>query len=389
MKQGRGQVIRLLRRSVALALVLAVGWITWRTADLTGAALALDALTGDSQLALALLRAQLPGGEQEAVALGPWQRLVLAQSPMLSTPLPVRVAAPEPEPEPDPVPAPQPPVPEEPAPEDREPEPPQIQLPDNVVAQTLKPSAGQTYLTAGDIYIANRAQKEVDTAVLASAPVNITLGEGPQILIVHTHGTEAYTTTGAEDTYVRTDPYRTLDCNYNVVRVGEEMTRVFQEHGFSVIHDTNLYDYPSYNEAYDRSKQAVEQWLRQYPSIQFILDVHRDALEGTDGTVYKVISQEEEGQVAQVMLVVGTDGTGKHPLWQENLTLAMRLQQQLLEDYNTLARPIVLRSSRFNQHLSVGFLLVEVGTHGNSLAEAVCAARLFAESACAVLDGLK
>jgi len=386
MRQAGGQVIRLLRRSVALALVLAVGWVTWRTVDCSGWIPSLDG--SGAGLALSVLRSQLPGAQWEET-LGPWQRLVLVQSPLLSAPLPVMVDAPEPEPEPDPAPVLQPPAQAEPLPEDREPDISQSSQPDNVVAQTLKPSSGQTYLTAGDIYIANRAQKEVDAAVLASAPVNITLGEGPQILILHTHATEAYTPTGEGDTYVQTDRYRTLDCNYNVVRVGEEMTRVFQEHGFSVIHDTNLYDYPSYNQAYDRSKQAVEQWLKQYPSIQIVLDVHRDALEADNGTIYKVISQEEEGQVAQVMLVVGSDGTGKHPLWQENLTLAMRLQQRLLEDYNSLARPIVLRSSRFNQQLSVGSLLIEVGTHGNSLDEAVCAARLFTESACAVLESLK
>ena len=117
--------------------------------------------------------------------------------------------------------------------------------------------------------------------------------------------------------------------------------------------------------------------------------MHRDALAAEDGTIYKAVSPEDDGQAAQVMLVVGTDGTGKHPLWQENLTFAMRIQQQLLDDHETLARPMVLRASRFNQHLSVGSVLVEVGTHGNTLQEALLGARLFAQSAAKVLEGLK
>ena len=101
------------------------------------------------------------------------------------------------------------------------------------------------------------------------------------------------------------DSYRTTDCTHNVVKVGEEIATVFRAHGFQVIHDTTLFDYPSYNGAYDRSKAAVEQWLKEYPSIKIVLDVHRDALIGTDGQVYKLVSQEAGNKVAQVMLVVG------------------------------------------------------------------------------------
>ena len=78
---------------------------------------------------------------------------------------------------------------------------------------------------------------------------------------------------------------RTLDENYNVVRVGDEMERVFTELGLTVVHDRTLYDYPKYNGAYDRSAEAVQRYLEQYPSIKIVLDVHRDALVGEDGTV--------------------------------------------------------------------------------------------------------
>ena len=384
MRGTRGQVMRLARRSLALALALAAVWLAGLTADLSGLTGALGELARDSGLAVALLHSELPPSADEE--LGPWQRLVLGQSPLLAHRREAvsaflqgqQAAAPEPdgEAQPDeddqeaPIPAPQ----------DED---------SSVVAQTMVPVSGQSYLQAGDVYIVDRAGKEVDVAALAAAPVDITLGEGPQILILHTHGSEAYTQSGA-DVYEESDPYRTTDCNFNMVRVGEEMARVFEEHGFTVVHDTNLYDYPAYNGAYDRSLEAAEYWLNQYPTIQIVLDVHRDALAGEDGTVYKAVFQQGDSQAAQVMLVVGTDGAGSyHPLWQENLTFAMRLQQQMAQDCPTLARPMVLRSSRFNQQLSVGSLLVEVGTHGNTLQEALAGARLFAESASRVLEGLK
>ena len=175
-----------------------------------------------------------------------------------------------------------------------------------------------------------------------------------------------------------------------MVRVGEEMAQVFRAHGFQVVHDTNLYDYPAYNGAYDRSQAAVRDWLSQYPTIRIILDVHRDALVGEDGAIYKLVSQENGEKTAQVMLVVGTDAGGAdHPGWADNLALAIRLQRELAADYVSLARPVVLRSSSYNQQLSPGSLLVEVGGHGNTLTEALRGARLFAESASQVFSGMR
>ena len=94
----------------------------------------------------------------------------------------------------------------------------------------------------------------------------------------------------------------------------------------------------------------MKDWLAKYPTIRVVLDVHRDALVGTDGAIYKLISQENEKKVAQVMLVVGTDSGGaSHPGWADNLALAVRLQKELISDYVSLARPIALRSSSYNR----------------------------------------
>ena len=231
----------------------------------------------------------------------------------------------------------------------------------------------------------------VDPAALCESVLTQTIrpaSEGPQILIMHTHGSEAYTMAG-EDIYTETDTSRTNDPNYNMIRVGEEMKAVFESMGFSVIHDTTLYDYPSYTGSYNRSLAGIQSWLAQYPSISVVLDVHRDALIASDGTVYKAVTQVSGENVAQVMLVCGTNDAGlNHPNWQQNLNLAAHIQMNMTAIEPTLARPVNLRSQRFNQHMTACSLLVEVGTSGNTLQEALRGARYFAQAAGAVYQTL-
>lgn len=229
----------------------------------------------------------------------------------------------------------------------------------------------------------------LDVQALAAASVNITLPqEGPQVLIVHTHACEAYTPDGT-DVYLESDTSRTLDTDYNMVRVGREVKAVLEEMGLTVLHDETLHDYPSYNSAYTNSRATVETYLEQYPSIRIVLDLHRDALVAADGTIYKAVTTIDGEPTAQVMLVMGSDNGGNFPLWQENLTLAFQIQKSMDTLYPTLARPITLRSSHYNQYLSTGALLVEVGCHGNTLQEALRGARLFARAAGQVLVDLE
>ena len=261
--------------------------------------------------------------------------------------------------------------------------------PEDIVARTLIPTSTQGYVVSGGVYLYNRTSLEVDLAAAVAAPVEITLAaDQPQVLIVHTHGSEAYTQDG-EDVYEPSDNNtRTLDENFNVVRVGDEIARIFTEMGLTVLHDRTLYDYPQYNGAYDRSAQGIESYLQQYPSIQIVLDIHRDALVGEDGTVYKAVTNIDGTPTAQVMLVLGSSEGGEHPNWTKNLTLAAKIQQSMNTLYPTLARPMTLRSSRYNQQLTTGSLLVEVGCHGNTLQEALAGARLFARAAGQVLLSL-
>ena len=249
-----------------------------------------------------------------------------------------------------------------------------------VASKTLIPSDPSGYTVCGRTYISNSTNYQLSISDLQQ-PFSVHLAEGgPQILIIHTHGSEAYTPAGGEN-IVWSGDHRTTDTRCNVVRVGDEMAEVFGQAGISVLHDRTLYDYPSYAGAYDRSLAAIQNYLKQYPSIRFILDIHRDAIEDGQGNQYKVVSAiDGVGTAAQLSIVVGSDGSGlTHPNWMENLRLALAIQENALAQYPTLMRPVLLRNSRYNQHATPGSLLVEVGSAGNSPEEAVLAGRLFAE----------
>lgn len=387
---------RALRRGIGLGLAVVAVWGVAMTADLSGVKEVLRTWADRPAVAVALLESQLGSLPQEVAqgSLTGWNRLLVGQSALLSAgreavenQLQSQGESQGIQPEQT-----DPSVEPEEAPDDDDQVDTPLQPPvsqDDILEMTGVGKEGGQYLSQNGVYLYDRTGKGLDESVFTAGAVHFTLGEGPQILIVHTHGSEAYSQTDGL-TYQESDPYRTTDCSRNMVRVGEEMAQIFRENGFEVIHDTNLYDYPAYNGAYDRSGAAVKDWLAKYPTIKIILDVHRDALVGTDGSIYKLVSEENGEKVAQVMLVVGTDGSGaSHPYWIDNLALAIRYQQELISDYVSLARPVVLRNSRYNQNLSAGSLLVEVGGHGNTLTEALAGARLFAQSVSQVLLGMK
>lgn len=389
MRKGQGQWPRLLRRGVALFLATVTVWVLSLTADTGSAASALRTLAESPAFVSAALRAELgnlPEDQAASDSLTGWQRLILSQSPALMAGAGEGTASAPEEAEPQATPS----APVEPDdPEDPEVLPAVTTAPEDIVGRTLVPVSGDGYASAQGVYIENRPGLDLDVAALASAQLTLELPEeGPQVLIMHTHGSEAYTMAGS-DIYTETDTSRTDDPNFNMIRIGEEMKAVFESMGFSVIHDTTLYDYPNYTGSYTRSLAGIQAMLEQSPTISVVLDVHRDALIASDGTVYKAVTQVNGENTAQVMLVVGTnDGGLTHPGWQDNLNLAAHIQLAMTGIEPTLARPINLRAQRFNQHLTPCSLLVEVGTSGNTLQEAIRGARCFAQAAGAVYQSL-
>lgn len=236
---------------------------------------------------------------------------------------------------------------------------------------------------AGKVKINNATTLTYDIADMLAHPQTIALsGSGPQVMIVHTHSTEAYTPSGT-DTYVpseASESERTLDKNQSVIRVGDEMAKVLESRGVSVVHCREVFDNPAYSGAYDRSLKAINDQLAKTPSIQVVIDVHRDSILKEDGTKYKTVCEVDGQKMAQLMLVVGTNAGGlKHDNWAQNLNYAVNLQSRIIAQYPTLMRPVNLRKQRFNQSArSPGSMLIEVGSSGNTLAEAVDAAKLFA-----------
>lgn len=184
------------------------------------------------------------------------------------------------------------------------------------------------------------------------------------IVIYHTHTCESYTPT-ENYKYKASGNFRTLDINYSVARVGTELTKYMQHYGYNVIHDTTLYDYPSYSESYDRSLKAVAKILQENEETDVLFDIHRDAI--GDSTYAPTVKIGDE-EAAQLMFVIGSDGGGsEHDNWNENLKLAIKIQEKANELYPGLFKPIILRNSRYNQQLAKGASIIEVGATGNTM----------------------
>ena len=235
-----------------------------------------------------------------------------------------------------------------------------------------------------DLYYACDLRPDIQT--LLEEPLDWDLADGkPAVLILHTHTTESYTQ--LHENYVETSDYRTLDEGYNMLSIGQRVQEILEENGIVVIQDRQLHDYPSYNGSYTDARKSIRQFLAENPTIRLVLDLHRDATDGENGQLRTVATLGSETS-AQLMLVMGTNAGGQtHPDWEQNLSLALKLQAQLERQTPGITRPTILRAQRFNQDLSPGALLVEVGAAGNSHAEALLAAEELAKAIVALSRG--
>ena len=249
-----------------------------------------------------------------------------------------------------------------------------------VSAPTEVPAVSFSMEDAALVQLSNLADYAVDIPALLLSELTWDLTrEQPQVLILHSHATESYTRT-TQCFYTPSGAYRTLDTEYNMVRVGEALKAALEAKGIAVIHDTTLHDHPQYNDAYIRSRETAKEWLARYPSICLVVDLHRDAA-GESETQQLCTAASVNGQLSsQRMLVVGSDAGGRiHPNWKENMALAAKLHAQLEKRYPGICRPISFRTERFNQDLSAGALLIEVGAAGDTLEQALVAVEALAE----------
>lgn len=259
-------------------------------------------------------------------------------------------------------------------------------------AQFYSQGSGEGYVQLDAGSIKNSTQHtdaELARAADGPLPFEVELdSEEPQVLILHTHATETYQTW--DDLVYDPDfSARTTDASLNMCAVGDRMTEILNQAGIRTVHDTTLHDSPSYTESYARSAQTARSWVEKYPSIKVILDVHRDAIENSDGTRVKPLCQIDGQDTAQVMIIAGCDngGTVNLPHWQQNLKFAAAWETEMETLYPGLTRPVLCGYRFYNQDVTTGSLLIEIGGHANTLTEAVRGGEYAARALAALFRG--
>ncbi len=221
-----------------------------------------------------------------------------------------------------------------------------------------------------------------------SVPHNISIelySEKPQVLIMHTHTTESYEI--SEKSYFDSEyTSRSSDPANGVVAVGAAIAEELSTAGISVIHDGTIHD-EQYTGAYVRSLETVEKILAEYPSIKIVLDIHRDAIED-NGSRVSAVTEINGRKAAQVMIIsAADDGTYGIPDYLENFHFACALQQAMELNYPTLTRPVLFQYCHYNQHTTTGSLLLEIGSHGNTVEQAVYSGHLVGKALASLFTG--
>ncbi len=251
---------------------------------------------------------------------------------------------------------------------------------------------GAANLIYNNVYINNLTGLYVDIKKeLSIAPsVKLENTKKPQVLIVHTHTTECYMQ-NEKDFYTEADKSRSTKDTENLIAVGKVLKTGLEANGIGVVHATEKHDYPEYTGSYDRAAVTIKNYLKKYPTIKVVIDLHRDAMTDSAGNKTALTTEIKGQKAAQVMLVSGCENGGVtgFPNWRENFRLALRLQQTMETKYQGLARPIHFTSRKYNQNITNGSLLIECGTDANTLQQAKYSAVLLADCLAETLKSLK
>lgn len=242
-----------------------------------------------------------------------------------------------------------------------------------IIEETMSGQAKTGFPSYGAGLIKNSSNlSDEEVGAIAAEEHDLSLSaEGPQVLIYHTHATESYEPYDRA-VYDTRNTWRSTDSDENMIAVGNAIAAAIEAHGIEVIHDNTLHDYPSYNGSYERSAVTIADYLEQYPSICVALDIHRDAIQRGD-TLVKPVTTINGKKAAQLMIIAGCDDSGSLgiPTWKDNLRFGVRLQDQIESLYPGLCRPLYFTYRKYNQHLTNASLLFEIGSHGNTLEEAI------------------
>ncbi len=185
---------------------------------------------------------------------------------------------------------------------------------------------------------------------------------GPQILIYHTH---------SQETFADSNP---TDSNTTIMGAGEYLANILHDtYGYEVLHHKGEYDVESRDYAYSNSLPNIEAILKEYPSIEVVIDLHRDAV----AEDRKLVSQQNGKTAAQLMFFNGLSHTKKqgdisyleNPYIDDNLAFSFQMQVLCNEYYPGIARRIYLKGYRYNMHLCSKSLLVELGAQTNTCDE--------------------
>lgn len=191
----------------------------------------------------------------------------------------------------------------------------------------------------------------------------------PQVLIYHTHTSESFLDYDTGYYYESFYP-RTTDKSRNVCAVGEEIAKQLNAAGIVTLHDTTIHDDPSYSGAYDRSAETVEKYLKKYPSIKVVLDIHRDGI-GSDEQRSKPVFTVNGKKAAQIMVLAGYnyDGSEEFQDWEYNLRFALQIQNTAQNMYPDMVRPLYFADFMYNMNINTGSLLIEIGADSNTVEE--------------------
>jgi stage II sporulation protein P len=240
-------------------------------------------------------------------------------------------------------------------------------------------SMDMSLLSYGRNYIYNDTPLNIDVERFRSAALKKRYDEGsdsPLVLIIHTHTMESYMPEGVTHYKNEGEIARSSDPSKNMIAVGNEFARVLEENGINTIHCTVVHDAESYSNSYKRSAETIAKYLAEYPSIQYVFDLHRDSIMRSSGELVRAVTSIDGDSCAQIMPVVSVGFDG----FSENLSFAVKLRDILNQSYANLSRPICVRNSLYNQDLAPVSILLEMGTSGNYLSEVKKSAALVAKA---------
>lgn len=253
----------------------------------------------------------------------------------------------------------------------------------------------ETQYSSGDtgynnFFVKNTTGFSLDIEKYLSRPLDCKIqnSNDVQVLIVHTHTCESYLT--YDEGYYHESFYpRSEDPEKNMLRVGRAIKEGLEAQGIGTVQATEVHDSPAYDGAYYRSYDTIMKYIEKYPNIKVVLDVHRDSISysGGGGKVKPTFTYNGQ-KGAQIMIMAGYDPDGSYdfPLWEENLTFALKLQDACENMYPGMTRPLYFGNFAYNMSVNTGSLLIEMGTDVNTLQEAVYTGKLLANVLAKVLQ---